>query len=285
MLASTKPGVSAFSPDGKLLAIVVSKNLVHLVEVTSGHEIASLESPTFQIPSGLVFTADGGQLGVVCSNGDMELWHLGSIRQQLAAMKLDWELPPLPVSEARTQPAVTVLGATNQTDATAWRRHFDRASSYERVGQYENAFAEYQKIVELRPDFASAYNFLAWAYIMAPEKFRSPEKALPLALKAVELSKTNHNELNTLGIVYYRLGEFTNAAATLEAGVKADKGGGIAHDFFFLAMAYQRLGDPLRAQHYFAKATNWMASPGKLSTGDKVQLEALRAETEQVLRK
>ena len=53
----------------------------------------------------------------------------------------------------------------------------------------------------------------------------------------MELAKTNHNELNTLGVVYYRLGQLTNAIATLETGIKAERAGGSAHDFFFLAMS------------------------------------------------
>jgi len=195
-------------------------------------------------------------------------------------------LPPLPAAEtnaARKPVNITVLGTTNQTVATSWRDHLALASKCESLGQYEKAVAEYEKVIELRPGVASAYNYLAWAYVTWPPKFRSPEKALPLALKAVGLSKTNHNELNTLGIVYYRLGKLTDAILTLEAGIKADKAGGSAHDFFFLAMACHRLGDSTKAQDYFTKGTNWMAAPPKLSPDDKKQVEDFRAEADAVL--
>src|SRR5205814_1912287 len=102
--------------------------------------------------------------------------------------------------------AVTVLGGTNHQDSAAWQHQLNRASAYERLGQYENAVAAYEKAIELNPDSAVTYNGLAWAYVTWPTNFRSAAKALPLALKAVELSKTDHNEMNTLGVVYYRLG-------------------------------------------------------------------------------
>ncbi len=146
--------------------------------------------------------------------------------------------------------------------------------------------AEYEKAIELRPDIALAYNNLAWAYVTAPTNFRSPEKALPLALKAVELSRTNHNELNTLGVVYYRLGQLTNAIATLETGIQAGTAGGSAHDFFFLAMSYHRLGDAVKAQAYYAKATNWVESKSSsLARYVKEEMEAFRTEADEVLGK
>jgi uncharacterized protein HemY len=101
----------------------------------------------------------------------------------------------------------------------------------------------------------------------------------------VELGKTNHNELNTLGVVYYRLAEFTNAIAILELGIKTDPAGGSAHDFFFLAMAHQRLGDSARADDYFAKALKWLEHQPSLPSESKQELEAFRAEAEAVLGK
>jgi len=137
----------------------------------------------------------------------------------------------------------------------------------------------------LRGTNAAVYNLLAWFYVTGPTGFQSPEKALPLALKAVKLGKTNHTELNTLGVVYYRLRQFTNAVAALETGIIADKEGGSAYDFFFLAMSYQRLGDTAKADEYFSKALKWLESQSGLSPEDKKEIEGFRAEAEEVLGK
>ena len=65
----------------------------------------------------------------------------------------------------------------------------------------------------------------------------------------------------------------------------AEPGGGSAHDFFFLAMSHQRLGDPVKAQEYFARAVKWMSDQPSLSSEWKAELEAFRAEAEEVLGK
>jgi len=174
--------------------------------------------------------------------------------------------------------------SANATNVLA-QLYYQRGQNYLRLGENDKAEADFRRVPEYAPGDVMGYNNLAWFYVTGPATFRSPEKALPLALKAVELGQTNHNELNTLGVVYYRLGQLTNAIATLETGIKADSGGGSAHDFFFLAMSYGRLGDPARAQEYFLKATNWVAAQINASPNDKAELDAFRAEAEAVLGK
>jgi len=94
-----------------------------------------------------------------------------------------------------------------------------------------------------------------------------------------------NNELNTLGVVYYRVGEMTKAIETLQASIKADTAGGNAHDFLFLAMAYYRLGNPKRAEEYFSKATNWAETHTDIPASWKEELKSFRAEAEGVLGK
>jgi WD40 repeat protein/tetratricopeptide (TPR) repeat protein len=158
---------------------------------------------------------------------------------------------------------------------------------YLRLGQWQKAVDLQEKVIQLHPDAGSEdYNNLAWYYVTGPKEIQSPEKALPLALKAVELGKTNHNELNTLGVVYYRLGQLTNAIATLETGIKTDNEGGNAHDFFFLAMSYHRLGDLTWAESCYAKATKWLnENAASLSPQNSQELAEFRAEAEEVLGK
>src|SRR5262249_5441338 len=129
----------------------------------------------------------------------------------------------------------------------------------------------------------STYNGLAWAYVTWPAKFRSPEKALPLAIKAVELSGRGHNEMNTLGVVYYRLRRLAKAVGTLETGFQTHREARNADDLFFLSMAYQRLGDSRKAYDYFAKAKDWVASQPGLSASDRAEKEIFRVEAEEVL--
>jgi len=62
---------------------------------------------------------------------------------------------------------------------------------------------------------------------------------------------------NTLGVAHYRAGEFQSTLIALSRSVEL-RSGGDAADFFFLAMAYERLGDRKQARIWFDKAVQWM---------------------------
>lgn len=113
-----------------------------------------------------------------------------------------------------------------------------------------------------------------------PEQIRKPEEALPLALRAVELEPANANWINTLGVVYYRLGRFDEAVETLNRSIATDEDGGSAIDFFFLAMSYHQLGQPDKAQENYDKAVEWWDANKPLSTMHEKELIAFRAEAD-----
>ncbi|MCI0360349.1 MAG: serine/threonine-protein kinase [Planctomycetaceae bacterium] len=105
-------GNPAFSPDGTLLAVTYP-NRVQLLDSATGRHLATLEMPAPVDPVTPAFTPDGAQLAVACQSQVIQLWDLRLIRQQLAAMGLDWELPDYPPADTNHQRAsplrVTVL--------------------------------------------------------------------------------------------------------------------------------------------------------------------------------
>jgi len=90
------PGPMAFAPDGRLLALARSTLEVQLFHADTGRQIARLPSPSPQIISYLCFSPDGSQLAIATEAGTVELWDLRRIRQGLAELGLDWDLPPYP---------------------------------------------------------------------------------------------------------------------------------------------------------------------------------------------
>ena len=79
----------AFSPDGKVVAITHRTHGVRLLECETGRELATL-AETDQSP--FCFSPDGTLLVTGDASSEIvRLWDLRSIRQQLAAMKLDWD--------------------------------------------------------------------------------------------------------------------------------------------------------------------------------------------------
>jgi WD40 repeat protein len=84
----------AISPCGKMLAVAKSPRLVQLLDTATGDPLATLESQYPITLFWLAFGPDGNQLAAVSLNHAIQVWDLQRIRQQLAAMGLDWAEPP-----------------------------------------------------------------------------------------------------------------------------------------------------------------------------------------------
>ena len=97
--------------------------------------------------------------------------------------------------------------------------------------------------VESHPNSAAACNDLAWAYATAPEHLRDPSRAPALAERATELKPHDPMIRNTLGVAYYRVGRYREAADILRANLASQKEQYLALDLYFLAMCHHRLGE------------------------------------------
>jgi WD40 repeat protein len=91
----TRPGVMAFSRDGTVLALAWSRQLVRLVDTTSGQELATLTAPDHQPISRICFSPDDSQLAVATENQLIHLWDLRQLRRGLKLLGLDWGKPAL----------------------------------------------------------------------------------------------------------------------------------------------------------------------------------------------
>jgi WD40 repeat protein len=81
----------AFAPNGQLMAVTDSVFTVRLLEMATGRELATFGMPEPQLIYCLAFSPDGSQLAVGGFTPVIYLWDLRLIRQELAALKLDWE--------------------------------------------------------------------------------------------------------------------------------------------------------------------------------------------------
>jgi eukaryotic-like serine/threonine-protein kinase len=90
------PPAMAFASDGKMLALCHTWKTIRLVQPESGQELATLEAPDPWNISHLSFSADASLLAVAGGTSEFHIWDLRLIREQLARLGLDWELPPYP---------------------------------------------------------------------------------------------------------------------------------------------------------------------------------------------
>lgn len=80
--------------------------------------------------------------------------------------------------------------------------YFQFGAAYERKGQFEDAAKQFQKCLQLKPDFASALNYLGY---MWAEHGMKLEQARDLIEKAVKLEPKNAAYLDSMGWVLYKL--------------------------------------------------------------------------------
>lgn len=78
---------------------------------------------------------------------------------------------------------------------------------YERQGNMEQAIAQYQKSLELKPDFSFALYGLATAYVNQGRN----QEAVPLLQKMLEGEPKHVFANHALGLVYVRMGNKTAA--------------------------------------------------------------------------
>jgi tetratricopeptide (TPR) repeat protein len=239
--------------------------------------VAKLEDPRSDRAQWLGFTPDGASLVAISTySRAIHVWDLKAIRRQLAAMRLDWESPPYPPNpgaDARRPLAVeTLFGESSTLEQSA----DDRA---------RREIEAFRLAVEAQPDSAAACNYLAWAYANAPERLRDPSRALALAERATRLDPHDPLIRNTLGVAYYRIGRYREAADTLQGNLSNRNEKCLALDLYFLAMSHHRLGDVALARAYFAWAKR-ATSPQDAPTIEEIrERAAFRAEAEALLGK
>lgn len=104
---------------------------------------------------------------------------------------------------------------------------YDYAMAAERIGKLDIMEAELRKAIQLRPDFAAAYNALGYSFADRNIKLNEAKTLIETALK---LQPDDHYMLDSLGWVHYRLGNLTLAAE-------------------YLRKAYETQADPEIAAH------------------------------------
>ena len=161
-----------------------------------------------------------------------------------------------------------------------------RGRNYQSLKEYAKAVEDLNRALQFKlpnnAENADACNSLAWIHVAGPEEFRAPDKALPLAQKAVELAPERWAYCHTLGVVHYRLGRHKEAVAALQRGIKNNKDQATAFDLYFLAMCHHRLGDTVKARGCFDQAVAWQ-NQAKLTAPQVEELNAFRAEAETLL--
>jgi len=149
--------------------------------------------------------------------------------------------------------------------------------------RFPEAAIDFLELLDIDPGMASEGNDAVRKYVVPPSTVQLAAQALPLAEKLVALNPNDGNCLNTLGVAYYRAGQFEKAVETLLRATKANEKGATAFDLFFMAMGYHYIRQSDKAKESYRNAISWLETQKNLSPQWSEELRVIRAETEQLL--
>jgi tetratricopeptide (TPR) repeat protein len=153
------------------------------------------------------------------------------------------------------------------------------------AGRRAEARTAYGRVASLAGEFNSADSksqaSLAWFLATCPDpQFRDPGRAVELAKKAVNSLPSDPVSWCTLGVAYYRAGNWQASVEALGESIKR-RNHRDNTDLFFLAMALWQRGDRAEADRYYAQAVKSM---GKTDDRD-MEVRRFRAEAEALMTK
>jgi serine/threonine protein kinase/WD40 repeat protein/tetratricopeptide (TPR) repeat protein len=168
---------SAFTGDGRLLAVAGKDGAIRLVLPDSGRELARLAPPELDRVFWMAFTPDGSRLAVAYPMAKTtKVWNLREIRRQLADLGLDWDGPPYLINEksrppvsvrimgaGQVHPAAELVGELMSTGKALCRdladanAHFRLGRAFARRAAWGNATREFDRALALEPGHALAH--------------------------------------------------------------------------------------------------------------------------------
>ena len=134
---------------------------------------------------------------------------------------------------------------------------------YEQTDQPHKAEAAFTKALELNPNDSGALNYLGYWWA---DEGRNLEEAIELITRAVELNPDNGYYADSLGWIYFKIGEADKAVIWLEHAIQLAPDDAVIHEH--LGDVYWHLGRPLEARYkwqfahemYSNKATRKLVS-------------------------
>jgi len=125
--------------------------------------------------------------------------------------------------------------------------YYYRGAAFEKTGDLDKAMEDYQKSVELKPDFILPTANIGKIYA----KKREFEKAIEFYKKAVELGDQDATNYYNYGVCLMNLGKNEQAKEVLEKLISLDEN--YSDAYYQLGIIYIGLGDSAKAKEFLQK--------------------------------
>ncbi len=157
-----------------------------------------------------------------------------------------------------------------------WTLLYARGIALERSKQWPRAEADFLKALEFQPDQPYVLNYLGYSWV---EQRRHLDQALEMIKKAVRLRPNDGYIVDSLGWVYYQLGDFEAAVKELERAAELRPEDPVINDH--LGDAYWKVGRRREARFQWHRAMGLDPEPDVLAAIQVKLAEGLQAETVQ----
>ena len=127
--------------------------------------------------------------------------------------------------------------------------YFEYGLLYEEEGKHSQAIESMEKVLELDPDHAEALNYIGYTWA---DMNINLEQALNFIKRAIELSPGNGYIQDSLGWVYFRMGDLAKAKAELLKAIELEPNDPNIYDH--LGDVYRQQGDIAQARESYRKA-------------------------------
>jgi tetratricopeptide (TPR) repeat protein len=175
----------------------------------------------------------GAMAGSNCLRASLDSLHFAAIRFSLAALLL-FLICVASVAQSGS-------GAASNDEI---QRIYEQARAAESLSDIPAAIAKYERLLQIAPHLAPAYNNLGALYLGQ----REFQKAAEVLQKGLKLNPRMSSAAALLGIAQYEMGEYAAARTRLEAAVRANSKDDNAE--LFLARDLMKLGElNLAASH------------------------------------
>jgi Flp pilus assembly protein TadD len=139
----------------------------------------------------------------------------------------------------------------NPQDAR-WFAYYTRGIAYERLGEWDNAEADFRKALELSPGQPQVLNYLGYSLVEMGTKL---DEALGMIEQAVATSPNSGHIVDSLGWVLFQLGRYEEAAAQLERAAELMPVDPIVNDH--LGDGYWAVGRKIEARFQWHRALSF----------------------------
>ncbi|MDD9876982.1 MAG: tetratricopeptide repeat protein, partial [Magnetovibrio sp.] len=145
-----------------------------------------------------------------------------------------------------------------------WRLLYSRGIALERAKRWPEAEKDFLKALEFEPDQPYVLNYLGYSWV---DRGVHLERALEMIHNAVRRRPNDGYIIDSLGWVYYRLGNYPKAVLELERAVQIRPEDPVINDH--LGDAYWRVGRELEARFQWQRSLS-------LDPDEKVEAEVLK---------